>query len=156
MKLFSKDRPDPAPKVSQKTVVKGSPKVGAEDKPRDRPSVLHNMGVYFRYMQAAAVLFLDKRLKRDPLVVDRLKHMRAQNEFVQLMLRNPSTAKSLPPGTEDQARYMAPALAALEKEIAKNPGVTMSRLAELQKNPPAPQTKLRTRPGPPTRGRGRY
>jgi len=156
MKLFSKDRTEPDPKVNQKTAVKGASKASAEEKPKDRPSLLQNMGIYFRYMQAAAVLFLEKKLKRDPLVADRLKQMRAQNEFVQLMLRNPSTAKSLPPGTEDQARYMAPALAALEKEIAKNPGVTMSRLAELQKNPPAPQTKLRTRPGPPTRGKGRY
>ena len=115
-----------------------------------------NTGLYYHYLQALIIFFLDKRLKRDPRVIDRIQHMKAMSAVAELSLQDPRRSKALPADQSEQLRMMSRALPMLEQAVKKNPELTMSRLNEIAQNPQQVQTRVRTRPGPPMKGRRRY
>lgn len=118
--------------------------------------VIENAMIYFRGWQAGMVLKMDERKKRDPLVSERIKHLKAYQAWMQLMLQNPAARKRLGPEMEQQAKYMGASMQRLEQIVRKNPSVTMKQLTEASKNPELQQPRIRTRPGPPQQGRRRY
>jgi hypothetical protein len=115
-----------------------------------------NITIYIRGYQAGRILKTDERKKRDPLVADRLPQIKAQHEMLQLMLKNPKMRERLGPDVEQNAKYLSQSLPRLEQIVKKNPNVTMKQLVEMAQNPQLQQPQIRTRPGPPQRGRRHY
>ena len=112
--------------------------------------------VYLRGFHAGLVLKMDERFKRDPLVAERMKHIKAQFELLQLMFKNPATRKKLGPNLEQQVKLMGPTLLMMERALKKNPALKMNELKEAAQSPQLQQPQVRMRPGPPMRGRRRY
>ncbi|MDQ2730155.1 MAG: hypothetical protein M3Y56_00725 [Armatimonadota bacterium] len=112
--------------------------------------------VYFRGWRAGMVLKMDTRKKRDPLVSERIQHLKDYNAWMQLMMQNPAARKKLGPDMEQQMKGMVASLPRLEQLVKKNPTLTMNQLSEASKNPELQQPRIRTRPGPPQTGRRRY
>ena len=117
--------------------------------------MLDGLAIYVRGWQAGIVLKMDERFKRDPLVSQRLKHLKAQQELLQLMIQNPTMRKKLPAGIEEQARYMNMAMGRMDQVVKKRPDLTMKQLTEMAQDPELQKPVIRTRPGPPMPGRRR-
>jgi hypothetical protein len=114
------------------------------------------ISAFMLYIQAILVLYMDKRFKRDPLVAERLKHFRALSDHAQQMLNNPKAQKQLTAGQGDQLRMFNRGLPMMEQFVKKNPNIKMSDLEKISQNPQQYQQQVvRTRPGPPMRGRRR-
>ncbi|HET6383150.1 MAG TPA: hypothetical protein VFJ58_07145 [Armatimonadota bacterium] len=109
-----------------------------------------------RFWRASLVMLLDKKLKRNPRVADRMKYIKDVHAGQQKIFKNPKNRKNMTPEQEQQMRLMGPMILMMEQGIKKNPALTMKDLEEMAQRPELQAPRIRTRPGPPMRGRRRF
>ena len=120
------------------------------------PKLVENMRGQIRFWKASIVLFLDQRMKRNPKVTDRIQYIKDYQEGMQRMLQNPRWKKGVSPELEQNLKLMGPTLRMMDQLVRKNPDITMNELQEMAKNPQLQEPRIRTRPGPPMKGRKRF